>query len=1316
MSMQGLLRRGLVAFVLAMLLTASFACLGAPTAASALVRITGTSTSPYYVTKNVSPRRVTVRFRLSARARVTVIVRSSSGVLTKRLLSGTSLSAGPHLTIWYLKTSSGAWAANGKYTINISATDSGGHAASPNPARVYAYVDNTAPSGAVTGVSPAAISWTLGEKSTITYKLSDNLTTAKLKATVEVLTPGGTVVRSMVRTGVTQGTGKQSVWDGRGDGGLYVSPGAYSTRVRIQDLAGNVYVSPVAFSTSVYVNGWSRSRAVDASAYPVSKLMLRSDTRGDLTHVVWNDGTPTGSRIRYRRLDKFGNTSVAPEVVATATYDLTTDPTRGIPDVSGDASGGAYVVWRGTGRSISYKGIWLARIGSSGRVLWSKRILSETNSDDFIDPRVSASSSGLVHVVCWKDGASSSVQYSVFRSDGNSYIGWTTLAGGIGGQCKLPNVQVDDADRVHVAWYDSRDHPGTSNVGYRELYYTRFDFGGGYLDPSATISRSRLTTTAKGYSPEAWDAPEMAAGGSGSLHITWPDKVTATSSNGIRYIQLANDGSIAVASRVALDGSSTSSGLRSGRNPAIAAVPGGGARIVCSVRPGVSAPYRLWQVNVSSSGTMSRPFSITNSGGRTVVDAQDLFASLGSDSGGVTHLVYAADTGVTVAGATQQRVIYRDLANDPAANDVLRPDLEIDAAHVVHVSSPSPPKQNTSVTVQVEVRNAGWAPSLGGTAMLTFEGAPVASVPIPALTMEGTAVVSMPWKVPDDATRTPAALAVAVAPPGEATQTASTNDTASVPLRFLIPPDATKLIVEVQDETYDQFRTGAYLVPTATVTLSGVATGGVPFLSTGTAVDFRTEFATVPIGTYTLTHAKAGYIISKPATLAVTVTRDPTDRYHLITTPSNVVQCWLNRWGGITGTVRESLGTTPVAGATVTLLESGETTITSASGAYRFLKLCEGSYTVRVKKTRFERLTTDTAVSASTTTTLNVPLVATTYGYLVGHVTDEGGYPIVNDPDVLTDDPHVRVQGTGFDRTYEATEGVLDIKLPEGSYTLDFSAPGYKASNGVPVTIVAGEETDGTNELVLNVSGLTHKSSAERWLAPWTLKANWFGGGVSIGDFELESYDIIQWYGLNRFTFNGDYQRRGLEDYIVYVKPKFVGEMFEWTYFFGVDPPVAPAIFEYGQDLFEVTGKFEPPMLNSTTRWNRTGVRVDGIDIVDQRDGSVVSKIRSSWNSCEAENVDGHLYGYVTGAAQGDQAFPAYAHAVPFNQQVVRLWITVGQMTSDGGFATARFGDLSRFNQGELMNATGCNQLQLYWRPTDNYLWADPALAGYPTP
>jgi hypothetical protein len=535
------------------------------------------------------------------------------------------------------------------------------------------------------------------------------------------------------------------------------------------------------------------------------------------------------------------------------------------------------------------------------------------------------------------------------------------------------------------------------------------------------------------------------------------------------------------------------------------------------------------------------------------------------------------------------------------------------------------------------------------------------------------------------------------------------NDTASVPLVFLIPPTDTVLVVEVLDETYDEYRAGKYAVPASTVTLSGTTAGGAPYTTTGSEVGWRHEFQHVPLGTYTVRHAVPGHVISAPATKAVSITRDPADRYRLITTPSNLIQLWANRWGTIEGTVQASGGTTPLVGVEVTLLESGATSTTAGGGGYRFARLCEGSVTIKAKKVGFERRVITTDVVPAATLRVDVSMVPTTTGYLVGAVTDDGDYPI--------DGATLRVRRTGYDRTFTLADGRFDIPLtgtvPGLTYTLDFSAPGFLPKTGETAIVIAGEETDGSNYLMLNIGSLKHKTSPERWLAPWTMKANWFGGGFSYGGVELESFDIMQWFGLNRFTFDADYQRAGTSDYIRYVKPKFVGEMYSWTYFFGVEPPPAPKVFKYEQDLLGLyDDRFQPPMLNPKATVNRTGVRVDGIDIVDQRDGTTLDYIRSSWNSCDTR--DGYLYGSEEGGPAGDGQF-RYG-SVPFNQQVVRLWITIGRMDENGDFEVAPFAAIDRFNQGQLLDASGYRQLALYWRPDDNYIWVEPALIGYPTP
>lgn len=564
--------------------------------------------------------------------------------------------------------------------------------------------------------------------------------------------------------------------------------------------------------------------------------------------------------------------------------------------------------------------------------------------------------------------------------------------------------------------------------------------------------------------------------------------------------------------------------------------------------------------------------------------------------------------------------------------------------------------------------------------------------------------------MPDDATRTPTLLSVRLASAPGQSQTTTSNDHAVVSVPFRAPPTSAHLLVSVNDETFDEARTGRYGVETGTAALSGTTADGAPYSREGTRVGGWLEFLNVPLGAYTLTHSAPGYITSEPTNRTVTIARDPSDRYKLIVTPPSPIDVWVNRWATVDGLVHESGGTTPVAGVKVTILASGATSTTPSNGTYRLPRLSAGRIDLKFTKSGWGRVFISRDLSPASTVRVDVPMSRTTDGYLVGAITDTGGEPLGGDPATTADDPTITVKrGDGsVVRSVRLADGRFDLTLPAGSYKLDFSAPGYKTKRDILATVRAGEELDRTTELEIDVSGLTTKKAPERWCVPWAIHANWFGSQPP--GSQIPSYKIKMWFGMFRFTFDGAYQRVGTADYVRFVRTRIIGEAWDWHYMYGVTPPTTPKVFQSRQDLLR-DDCFEPPMLIEGSRWNRTGVRVDGIDIVDQRDWSVVSKIRSQWNSCEEES---HRYG-TAGSVSGDGTFPAYSHTVPWNQQVVRLWITIGRMDeATGAYRTATFADISSFDQGQLMQGWGYNQLVLYWRPVDNYLWVEPALVGYP--
>ncbi len=1047
-------------------------------------------------------------------------------------------------------------------------------------------------------------------------------------------------------------------------------------------------------------------RPVDSG--PVYSAVVRADTRGDATHIVWND--PASDKVRYRRLDAAGNTVVAPVIVANAPLDG--DKTKGVPDVAGHPDGGAYVVWRGPGRTTSYRAIHLARIGSDGRVVWTHGVHEDpTYGRRILDPRIACDADGIAHVVCWQEGTPNAILYATFRPDGMAALGWTAIAGGGTGVRRLPNVAVDAQSRAHLVWYDSTPHG--ADISRREIYHARLANAGGVPSSTNSIAPKRLTTTTTGYQwGTAW-APELAPDPSGSIHVVWPDQKPLTASKGIAYLRIEPTGNLSISPRRVLDGSVNAPGRPYYGWTAAVTPHAGGARVVAQANYGMTGPHRLWQVDVSAKGAATQPVLVSD--GRN----NDFWPSLGTGADGRTRLVYMGDTGVLVGGSPRQRVTYTDTLVDARANDRTRGDLEVDSAHWHYTSTPANPRQGAAIRVLADVVNAGWAPVPGGMATLEYDGVPVGTANIPPLAVEASHAVSFTWNIPGDATRTPAALAVRVAPSTTATQTTAANDTAPLPLHFAVPPTKASILVDVFDETHDPDRHGYDGVPTAVAAITGTTAEGAPFAASANRLGGWLLFRDVPLGSYSLVHSAPGYIVSPPAPIPVTIGRNPTDAYQLVVTPGLTVDAWVNRWGRIDGTAVASGGNTPLAGVRVELVGEDRSALSASDGTFAFAKLAEGTYRLKATKAGKARTFVTQAVLPATTHPVTIPMSATTKGYLVGRVLDEAGAPCIGDPDSTADDPTLTVRDSTGKQPFRGTlhDGSFDLELDPGTYTLTFEAPGYVTKTGITATIRAGVETGKTTALELDVSELTHVRRSERWMTAFTAHAEW-GGDQSPGS-KIDTFDIYQWFGLSRFTLDADYQDVGTNRYIRLFKPRFDGEAWDWHYIkawilYGVEAPIAPTVFEYGQPPITGSwnGKCQPPMLVEGSRWNRTALRFDGVDIVDQRDGETVARIRSQWYT--TREPDGHQYGRI-GTVEGDGAFGTYSRPVPWNQQLIRLWITVGRVDPETGeFKNAPFDDISRINMTNLFAATGSSKLMLTWRPSDNAVWVEPALFGYP--
>jgi hypothetical protein len=702
-----------------------------------------------------------------------------------------------------------------------------------------------------------------------------------------------------------------------------------------------------------------------------------------------------------------------------------------------------------------------------------------------------------------------------------------------------------------------------------------------------------------------------------------------------------------------------------------------------------------------SDTTVGKPFVVTAG------SWLDEMPSLTRGSDGHARLVYYGDTGVRWPGSANNyshRVFYKDLAAEPKANDRMRHDLEIDAAHTSFASDRAIPRQNSPITVTAEIRNAGWAVSGGGVATLEYEGAVVDTSAFGSLSVEGTTSVQLHWTVPDDATRTPAPLAVRVTPAGETTQTSDGNDSTALSVYFLLPPETANLHLTVSDETWADDPWQLEPVNGATVTLTGTTVGGEARTWVRSTQGGMVRFDDVPLGRYVIGATKSHFVPSDPVTRAVTLLRDPADRYTVIATPGFWMTLLLNRWGGIDGSVHVADGTTPVAGATVVL--SGPMSITTTStpsGSVDMTRVPEGTYTVKTTKPWFVRSEKTVTITPGVSSPLDISLEPTTTGYLVGTITDEGGYPAINDPVATNDDPRMIVRTTTGTVVADISphDGAFNISLPGGSYKLEFRCLGFRTQTDVSATVVGGLETDASTWLDYSVEDMKH--------------ANWFGDQIPGSPFESE--DVKSWWGLYRFKFDGQYQKIGLNTSLKAIDFWARGEYWNACDDNVPDPPPSPHTFHSGKNpslnpLAGGTTWYDiPPVADRTSR-DLAAVRVDMIEVIDGRDWTVVSSVKQTWNS--VSQPDGHRYGLLGDFADA-LALPAYAHSVPWNDQIVRVWLTAGHERS-GAFVNAAWHDFGIGDMGSLFEASGYDQQVLCWDVSSGEVWVDPALVGYPTP
>ena len=218
-------------------------------------------------------------------------------------------------------------------------------------------------------------------------------------------------------------------------------------------------------------------------------------------HVVWDDDTPEGTEIYYKRSQDGGDTWSAARRI-TWTPDFSYDPAIAI-----DSSDTIHIVWYDYASGDS--DIYYKQSQDGGDTWGASRRLTWTTGASYT-PAVGTTSS--VHVI-WEDETPgpAEIYYKSSPDSGSTWSAARTITSTAGGSF-MPVIAVDSSARIHVAWYDN-------TPGNLELYYMRSEDDG-----SSWSSAQRLTWTGGGsrYIATAIDSGD-------GLHIAWYDDTPGAS-------------------------------------------------------------------------------------------------------------------------------------------------------------------------------------------------------------------------------------------------------------------------------------------------------------------------------------------------------------------------------------------------------------------------------------------------------------------------------------------------------------------------------------------------------------------------------------------------------------------------------------------------------------------------------------------------------------------------------------------------------------------------------------------------------------------
>lgn len=211
--------------------------------------------------------------------------------------------------------------------------------------------------------------------------------------------------------------------------------------------------------------------------------------------------------------------------------------------------------------------------------------------------------------------------------------------------------------------------------------------------------------------------------------------------------------------------------------------------------------------------------------------------------------------------------------------------------------------------------------------------------------------------------------------------------------------------------------------------------------STTSAANGTYTLANLSPGTYAVTATKSGYLSQTQSNIQVVAGQVATVNFTLAVSGTS---------GTISGIIRDSSTTNPIAGATVQTTSGGYSTTTNSGGGYALTNVAAGTYTVQASASGYSTGSqANVTVTAGGTTTINISLTPATPSGIVNRGFEGGFY---NDPD---SEHQTANSWTKFVQAGAPKHAPSPTIRNSGSYSQSFYEAGYitglyqTANNGI---------------------------------------------------------------------------------------------------------------------------------------------------------------------------------------------------------------------------------------------------------------------------